>query len=133
MLPPKGCLKMNSNGASRENFGLSRASFIVRSDTGGLIWRGCVKLPNDTNNDAKYASLVGGLRLCKERNILNIDIEGDSLNVIQNISFENAPSWKSRMWVNDIQEILEGTNFSTKCVFHEEKREAFFLSNHVIN
>ncbi|GLJ14433.1 hypothetical protein SUGI_0233360 [Cryptomeria japonica] len=105
----------------------------MRSDTGDLICGGFVKLPNGTNNDAEFAALLGGLRLCKEDNLLNIDIEGDSLNVIRSISSRNAPSWKSRMWVNDIQEILEGMDFSIKHVFREANQEADFLSNHVID
>ncbi|GLJ46563.1 hypothetical protein SUGI_0981310 [Cryptomeria japonica] len=115
------------------NPGPSRAVFIVRSNIGDFIWGGSIKLLDCSNNDAGYVELLGGLRMCKDQNLRSIDIEGDSLNVIQIVAFGDTPSWKSRMWVNGIWEMLEGMDFSLKHIFREAIKDADFLSNYAID
>ncbi|GLJ50142.1 hypothetical protein SUGI_1066930 [Cryptomeria japonica] len=134
ILPPSDRLKLNFDGASWGNPGLSDTGFILRNDRGRLAWVGSVKLPLGTNNDAKFVALKAIMTLCKDKNLSKIDVKGDSLNVIRAISMGTTPSWKSKMWTYYIRQILQDIDeYSIKHIFREVIRIVDFLSNHVID
>ncbi|GLJ45760.1 hypothetical protein SUGI_0962930 [Cryptomeria japonica] len=89
-----------------------------------MVWGGSIKLPEGTNNDAENAALLGDLKLCKEKNLRMIDIEGHSLNVIRPIAMRSALSWKLEMWVEGIMDILKDMDYTIKHVFREINKEA---------
>jgi ribonuclease HI len=74
--------KMNFDGCSKGNPGLSGAGAVIYSDD-DEIWNGQIFVGEKfTNNHAEYAGLILGLQEATKLNIKNILVEGDSLLVI---------------------------------------------------
>ncbi|GLJ37543.1 hypothetical protein SUGI_0762910 [Cryptomeria japonica] len=71
------------------------------------MWGGLAKLPDPTNNDAEYTAILDGLSLYKDKKLKNIDIYGDSLNVVRVVLIRNAPSLKSTMWLEGIRKVID--------------------------
>ncbi|GLJ19097.1 hypothetical protein SUGI_0342960 [Cryptomeria japonica] len=74
-LPP-GFAKLNYDGASRGNPGISGARAVIRNSDGNIIRAACKKLPLDSNNVAEIEALLHGLTLATFINIPNIIVEG---------------------------------------------------------
>ncbi|GLJ18662.1 hypothetical protein SUGI_0332870 [Cryptomeria japonica] len=91
-------------------------------------------MPDGMKNDVEYVAPIAGLTLCKEKGMINLDVKGDSLNIICAIITVNAPSWKSGMWLEGIYEILKALGeYNIRHVYREANTEANFLSKHAIN
>ncbi|GLJ47973.1 hypothetical protein SUGI_1013000 [Cryptomeria japonica] len=132
--PPRGRLKQNFDDACRRNPGPSRTGFIIRDDTGAMIWGGSIKLPIGANTEADFAVLSHGLATYEEKGLTNLDVEGDSQVVIRTISSSSGPSWRAKMWTESIKEILENLEeYSLSHFYGEANREAHFLANHAIH
>jgi ribonuclease HI len=87
--------KMNFDGCSKGNPGLSGAGAVIYEDN-EEIWGDHLFVGEKfTNNHAEYAGLILGLQQSKKMNIKNILVEGDSLLVINqmcNIYNCNSPN-----------------------------------------
>jgi ribonuclease HI len=87
--------KMNFDGCSKGNPGLSGAGAVIYED-GEEIWSDQLFLGDKfTNNHAEYAGLILGLQQAKKMNITNILIEGDSqlvINQMKGIYNCNSPN-----------------------------------------
>lgn len=92
VLPSKGRLKLNFDGSSRCNTGLSGVGFIVRNDSGGVVWGASCKIIDGNNNEVELSSLYEGLKYYADNNLHHIDIEGKSQGVIRVVNMNNAPS-----------------------------------------
>jgi len=78
--------KMNFDGCSKGNPGLSGAGAVIYEDN-EEIWGDHLFVGEKfTNNHAEYAGLILGLQQAKKMNIKNILVEGDSLLVINQMS-----------------------------------------------
>jgi ribonuclease HI len=78
--------KMNFDGCSKGNPGLSGAGAVIYEDN-QEIWGDHLFVGEKfTNNHAEYAGLILGLQQAKKMNIKNILVEGDSLLVINQMS-----------------------------------------------
>jgi ribonuclease HI len=87
--------KMNFDGCSKGNPGLSGAGAVIYEDN-EEIWGDHLFVGEKfTNNHAEYAGLILGLQQARKMNIKNILVEGDSLLVINqmcNIYNCNSPN-----------------------------------------
>ncbi len=78
--------KMNFDGCSKGNPGLSGAGAVIYEDN-EEIWGDHLFVGEKfTNNHAEYAGLILGLQQARKMNIKNILVEGDSLLVINQMS-----------------------------------------------
>ncbi len=74
--------KIQFDGCSKGNPGLAGAGAVIYK-YGKEIWSNHLFVgTNDTNNCAEYSGLILGLQKAIELNIKNIQVEGDSLLVI---------------------------------------------------
>ena len=79
---PEFHFKMNFDGCSKGNPGVSGAGAVIYSED-DEIWSGQIFVGEKfTNNHAEYAGLILGLQEATKLNIKNILVEGDSLLVI---------------------------------------------------
>lgn len=83
---------MNFNNASLENLGPSHTEYIIRDRRGRMVCVGFIKPLDKTNNNAKFSTLLIGVTLCREKGLLIMVIEGDSMNIMQAIMSDTAPS-----------------------------------------
>ncbi|GLJ38208.1 hypothetical protein SUGI_0777750 [Cryptomeria japonica] len=83
-----------------------RAAFVIKNERGKLVCEESIKLLDGTNNDAEYVALLAG----------------------------KAPSWKARMWLEGIHEILKDLGeYNIRHIYKEANTYAKFLSNHAID
>jgi len=78
--------KMQFDGCSKKNPGLAGAGAVIYKYS-KEIWSGNLFVgTNDTNNCAEYSGLILGLQQAIELNIKTLQIEGDSLLVINQMT-----------------------------------------------
>ena len=63
LYPPEGRLKLNIEGASKGNLGLSRGGVIIRNHWGQFVLAGSYSYDKCTNMEAEIRSLLDGLSL----------------------------------------------------------------------
>ncbi|XP_042939531.1 uncharacterized protein LOC122274569 [Carya illinoinensis] len=81
--PTLGRLKLNVDGSSNGNPGAAGAGGVLRDSKGDLLMSFSVHLGTGTSNFAEVMSLIHGLRLIKRMGVVHIDLESDSMMVIQ--------------------------------------------------
>lgn len=79
---PEFDFKMNFDGGSRGNPGLSGAGAVIYHFDKEIWSESFFVGENATNNHAEYAGLILGLQQAKASNIKHLKVEGDSLLVI---------------------------------------------------
>lgn len=79
---PEYDYKMNFDGCSKGNPGLSGAGAVIYHFDKEIWSESFFVGKNFTNNRAEYAGLILGLQQAKEFNIKHLKVEGDSLLVI---------------------------------------------------
>ena len=105
--------RMQFDGCSKKNPGLAGAGAVIYKD-GKEIWSDHLFVgTNNTNNYAEYAGLILGLEKAIELNIKVLQVEGDSLLVINQMTGKykcNSPNLieqynKSKILASDFDEI----------------------------
>ena len=77
---------MRFDGCSKGNPGIAGCGAVIYHNS-QEIWSGTFYVGiNATNNHAEYAGLILGLQKALELNIESLDVEGDSLLVIQQMN-----------------------------------------------
>lgn len=104
-------------GCAPTNPGPCVGAYVIYDKNGKIIEEGGEFIKNGTNNYGEYLGLILGLKKCKELEIDNIYIEGDSLLVISQVS----KKWKVRdeklfiLW-EEVNELLK--SFKIVCLNH---------------
>ena len=95
MPPPVGFYKINSDGSSKGNLGTTSYSVVIHNNDGVLI-ASCVKGLGVTSNFVvELCGLKDGLLLAKNRSLLPVVIEIDSLVVYHALNNNNADIFAS--------------------------------------
>ena len=74
------------DGAARGNPGPAGAGALLIDDNDNIIWETARSLGTKTNNEAEYSALILLLKAAKERDIMRLDVYGDSKLVICQVS-----------------------------------------------
>ena len=80
---------------------------MLRDRNGDVLLVYAGHVGNGSNNMVEATTLLWGLQLSRERNILELTIEGDSKLVIDLVKGEAKSGWKIRNIILDIKHILE--------------------------
>ena len=96
--------KLNFDGAAKG--GLGAAGGVLQDKNGDVLLVYVGKVGNGSNNVAEAMALLWGLQLSKERQTMEITIEGDSKLVIYLVNGEARSGWKIRNIILDIKQIL---------------------------
>lgn len=88
LTPHQGRIKYNTNGTSRGNTGDSAYSFYLRNDLGDLICAEAKVISNRTNIVVEIIVILKPLRYCNNNDIMNIEVETNSLSLIKMIRKE---------------------------------------------
>ncbi|XP_057817988.2 uncharacterized protein LOC131031006 [Cryptomeria japonica] len=112
--PPKdGWFKLNFDGASRGNLGISGIGYCIHNSKREEIAILASPMGISSNNEAELRALHEAIKLCKILKLGKINIEGDSTIVINALRKGNIPNWKLNAILSnvmiDIQSLVEIT------------------------
>lgn len=98
-------------GCAPTNPGPCAGSYVIFDKNGKIVAEGGEFYEKGTNNYGEYSGLICGLKKCKEMEIGNIHIEGDSLLVISQV----CKKWKVRnlnlmVLLDEVNELLKSFN-----------------------
>ncbi|XP_060211737.1 uncharacterized protein LOC132639298 [Lycium barbarum] len=129
--PPRdGWLKLNTDGCSKGNPGLSGGGGVIRNHQGKLISAFSSPLGCMTNNLSEATALQTGLKWCIDNAIRKIEVESDSLMLIKWIQNFASMPWNLQMVVMDIRTSLESfEDFKIQHCFREANKVADTLAN----
>jgi len=83
-----------------------------------------------TNNEVEVQALILGVRLCRDLKIRNLEIEGDSMIVINGLRSKRLVNWKLQAKFDKALSLLEGFDRVTfNHILREGNQEADRLSN----
>jgi ribonuclease HI/thymidylate kinase len=123
------------DGASKGNPGQCGAGFVIYKND-KIIHKGNQYISKyNTNNYAEYSALIIALQVCISLNIKSIDIFGDSLLVIKQLSKEYTISSDNLITLYHITNtLLENfDNYTLQHIPREKNKEADALANKAIN
>lgn len=98
-------------GCAPTNPGPCAGSYVIFDKNGKVVAEGGEFYENGTNNYGEYKGLICGLNKCKELEIDNVYIEGDSLLVISQVS----KKWKIKsdsmmILLDEVNDLLKSFN-----------------------
>ena len=96
--------KLNFDGATKGGIGATGG--VLRDMNGEVLLVYARKVGNGSNNEAEAMALLWGLQLSRERQIMELTIEGDSKLVIDLVKGEARSGWKIRNIILDIKQVL---------------------------
>jgi ribonuclease HI len=83
--PLAGSLKLNFDGASKGNLGMTGMGGVIRDSYGNIIWLYVGILGNSTNNAMEFRALETNLEILSCKRMKNTIMEGDSMLVINTV------------------------------------------------
>ncbi|KAL0355683.1 UNVERIFIED_CONTAM: hypothetical protein Sradi_4015200 [Sesamum radiatum] len=125
-------VKLNLDGASRGNPGVSGARGIIRDRFGQVILAYYKPLDFSTNMMVELQCLFRGLQLCLERGLFHVWIEVDAMHVVQLISKQSKGAWHLQTLLNRIRKHLSLLEGKLTHIFRKEIRMQIFLLNLVV-
>lgn len=100
------------DGASRSNPGPASYGGVIYDENNNEIGTYYDYIGKATNNVAEYLALFAGLKACKDNNIKNLMVYGDSKLVIEQVNGNwNVKSENLKPIYNEIKELLDNYKF----------------------
>ncbi|GLJ15393.1 hypothetical protein SUGI_0252690 [Cryptomeria japonica] len=131
--PPIGWKKMNFDGASKGNPGISGFGAVVRDEEGNLVGVVCGQAGLVSNNIAEIITLEEGLKWASTNDISKVVIEGDSKVILGGVIKKRFTNWCLNAWIPRIYGHLQKfTDYHIQHTFHEGNQVADLLANHGI-
>ncbi|KAL0430779.1 UNVERIFIED_CONTAM: putative ribonuclease H protein [Sesamum radiatum] len=127
--PQEGWYKLNTDGASKGNPGISGAGGILRDQLGKVIFVFQEPLGNATNTQAKLSAIHRGLQICASRGLRKIWIETDATAIIKLISAPQRGKWNLQATLQNIRKILSQMEHKLSHIFREGNQVADFLAH----
>jgi ribonuclease HI len=121
--PPAGSLKLNFDGASKGNPGMTGMGGVIRDSDGNIIRLYVGSMGNSTNNVVEFGALETGLEILSRERMTNTIVEGDSTLVINTVKrLQNGTRvgkiqrhWRLAHSLQKIQEHLRTMNTVELC------------------
>jgi ribonuclease HI len=111
------------DGGSRGNPGISGAGAVIYEDG---VEVACVSIfvgSNSTNNEAEYTGLIEGLKLAVFFGYKNIDVEGDSMLVINQVTkMWKCKSINLKPLMEEVLKLSSKKNFDSITFTHTYRR-----------
>ncbi|CAI9763285.1 unnamed protein product [Fraxinus pennsylvanica] len=104
-------VKLNVDGSSLGNPGQAGGGGMIRNEKCELVSAFCTYFGEATNNEAELRAIIEGLRICRELEVYQLDIECDSLLVVSWILSQKCPIWYLWDFWEDLVELLQKFDF----------------------
>ncbi|GLJ26514.1 hypothetical protein SUGI_0512730 [Cryptomeria japonica] len=99
-------MKLNVDGATKGNPGESNYGCILRDCGGDVIFGIHRFIRIDTNSVVEMMVLGRGLKICVDKHIDVVDIEGDSQLIINVIKKGSASNWRINQMMGNVSKYL---------------------------
>ncbi|KAL0283502.1 UNVERIFIED_CONTAM: putative ribonuclease H protein [Sesamum radiatum] len=126
--PQEGWYKLNTDGASKGNPGISGAGGILRDQLGKVIFAFQEPLGIATNTQAELSAIHRG-QICISRGIRKVWIETDATAIIKLISAPQRGAWNLQVNLQNICKSLDQMEHKISHIFREGNQVADFLAN----
>ncbi|XP_058099842.1 uncharacterized protein LOC131244216 [Magnolia sinica] len=103
VVPSSGWFKLNIDGSSCGNPGLSGGGGLCRNDSGALIFAFYVGYGMGSNNRAELRAVRDSLSLCRSFGLSTVEVETDSKLVANMLNGRSHPSWIWNPWLKRIK------------------------------
>lgn len=91
--PSPGCVKVNTDWASRGNPGRSSIGFALRNEEGDLIYAFGREVKEGTNTEAEAKTILAAMRYCVDHDYNLIDLYTDSMLIERAVTREWNVPW----------------------------------------
>ncbi|CAI9777979.1 unnamed protein product [Fraxinus pennsylvanica] len=124
----QGWYKLNTDGCCLGNPGICGAGGIIRNENGDIVIAFAEKLDEGTNNGAELQALLYGLRHAKRMGITRLEVELDSLIIINWLKRKVCGIWYLEDYWEEIQYLLSTTPCRVQHIHREGNSVADILS-----
>ncbi|KAL0427066.1 UNVERIFIED_CONTAM: putative ribonuclease H protein [Sesamum latifolium] len=127
--PQRDWFKLNTDGASKGNPGISGAGGILRDPQGRVLFAFEEPLGCMSNTLVELKAIYRGLQLSIERNITKIWIETDAQVIIKLIANPSLGAWYLQNTLMTIRTLLQQIEFKVSHIFREGNQIADLFAN----
>lgn len=133
--PERGCIKCNTNGASRGNPGRSSWSFCVRNHSGNIIHAQAQEMEdtNSTNTQAEAMAILQALKFINNTQSTQVIIETDSVLLEKVIHKTWEVPWQIVNVMEQIWEIMNNCNITVTHILREGNKIVDYLVNFALD
>ncbi|KAL0427508.1 UNVERIFIED_CONTAM: putative ribonuclease H protein, partial [Sesamum latifolium] len=121
--PEEGWVKLNTDGASRGNPGVTGAGGIIRNHFGEVLLAFQEPSGITSNIQAELSALHRSLLICKERVYIRVWIELDALSVLKLLKKPLSGAWQYQVILQQIFSLLK----SMKTKLSQKEMQTFLL------
>ncbi|XP_059078222.1 uncharacterized protein LOC131876763 [Cryptomeria japonica] len=130
---PSDWKRLNFDGASHGNLGLSGFGDVVRDEDGSLVGATCGLSGIVSNNVAEITALEEGLNWVIENNHLKVVIKGDSQIILNGVTKKYFTNWRLNERIPRINQLLKKLeDYQVKHIYREGNHVADILANQVL-
>lgn len=130
--PNEGWVKINADGASRGNLGISSYGFCMRVCMGDVIYSEAKIIGVTCSIIVETLVVLKALQFGKTHHFNNIMLESDSLSIINFLKGDRKIPWEIIDMVESIQYLMIQMVVQLRHIFREDNQIAGFLANLVI-
>ncbi|KAK4719880.1 hypothetical protein R3W88_018218 [Solanum pinnatisectum] len=129
----KGGLNIyNTDGASKENPGVSSYAFCLRNERGDIMYVEGACMENTTNTVAEAKAILEASKHCKKSHYNQAIIQPDSMLMCKVLEGKWATPWINTDLVEEIKTILKDIQHTFHHIMREGNQLADYLANKVI-
>ncbi|KAF5468683.1 hypothetical protein F2P56_012820 [Juglans regia] len=126
--PSKGWLKLHVDVSCLGNSGLMGAVGVIRDDGGRMNLAFMEFLDHGTNNVVELMALLHGLRQCRNLGIQKVEVELDSLLIVNWLEKMRCGIWYLEDYWEEILGLLSSMQFVFRHIYREGNAGADFLA-----
>lgn len=126
--PAEGSVKLNVDGSYRGNLGRMGAGGIIHDNKANMLLAFLVGLGHGTHNAAEFMAVLYGLQYCKEMGLMKVEVELDSMLVVNLLEKKRCGIWYLEDFWDEILEILSSRQAIISHIFRECNADADFLA-----
>lgn len=127
--PTQGRLKCNTDGDSKGNLGQGAYGLVARGDERNLIYAQAGGLGFTTNMIAEMTAILEVVRLCALRNWHDMEIESNSLALVNIVRNVWRIPWEMIEAVDEIRNLMSNINATITHIYREGNTLADYSAN----
>ncbi|XP_060211915.1 uncharacterized protein LOC132639486 [Lycium barbarum] len=118
---------------SRGNPGLSSYGFCIRDSNGDLVYAEAQQMGIATNMKAETEAIKHALKFCKEHNFQQVQLETDSLVLLNILQDTWITPWELMNQIEQIKQDMRAMQVQINHIFREGNSLANFLANQALD
>lgn len=127
--PKNDWVKLNSDGSSKGNPGPSGWGCILRDSAGNVLWAQAEFYGFQSIMVAETKALLNGLKRCIAEGYMRVEIEADSLALVQIIQRTVGVPWSIVHEIREVWKLMQQIEFHIQHIYSESSKGGIFLAN----